>query len=161
MRRILYVDDGSPVRRLHMPDIGVVAVQHDLAAAGDIDPGNLANTGTMTHGVFPFGRNANLLVSAQWQLLEEPTLAGERRVDLHGLHHRPQRGLIGGDHRLAERALPAGDKIHGREVAAWERQFGKPVITTNQAALWAVLQTMKVETPLAGKGRLLEQLPSG
>jgi maleate cis-trans isomerase len=46
-------------------------------------------------------------------------------------------------------------------IAAWERQFGKPVITTNQAALWAVLQTMKVDTPLAGKGRLLEQLPAG
>jgi maleate cis-trans isomerase len=46
-------------------------------------------------------------------------------------------------------------------IAAWERQFGKPVITTNQAALWAVLQTMKLDTPLAGKGRLLEQLPAG
>ena len=43
----------------------------------------------------------------------------------------------------------------------WGRQFGKPVITTNQAALWAVLQTMKVDTPLPGKGRLLEQLPAG
>ena len=37
----------------------------------------------------------------------------------------------------------------------------KPVITTNQAALWAVLQTMKFDTPLPGKGRLLEQLPAG
>jgi len=34
-------------------------------------------------------------------------------------------------------------------------------ITTNQAALWAVLQTMKFDTPLPGKGRLLEQLPAG
>ena len=46
-------------------------------------------------------------------------------------------------------------------IAAWEREFGKPVITTNQAALWAVLQTMKFDTPLPGKGRLLEQLPAG
>jgi maleate cis-trans isomerase len=46
-------------------------------------------------------------------------------------------------------------------IAAWERQFGKPVITTNQAALWAVLQTMKFDMPLPGKGRLLEQLPVG
>ena len=46
-------------------------------------------------------------------------------------------------------------------IAAWEREFGKPVITTNQAALWAVLQTMKVATPLPGWGRLLEQLPAG
>ena len=46
-------------------------------------------------------------------------------------------------------------------IAAWERTLGKPVITTNQAALWAVLQTMKIDTPLPGKGRLLEQLPAG
>src|SRR5262249_34045952 len=54
MRRICYVQDRSPVRRLHVPDIGVVAVQDDLAAAGDIDPANLANAGTLTHGVLPF-----------------------------------------------------------------------------------------------------------
>ena len=42
------------MRRLHVPDIGVVAVEDDLAAAGDIDPGDLANAGTLTHGVFPF-----------------------------------------------------------------------------------------------------------
>ena len=36
-----------------MADIGVVAVEHDLAAAGDIDPGDLANAGTVTHVVFP------------------------------------------------------------------------------------------------------------
>ena len=41
------------MRRLHVPDIGVVAVQDDLAAAGDIDPGDLANAGTLTHGVSP------------------------------------------------------------------------------------------------------------
>jgi len=35
------------------------------------------------------------------------------------------------------------------------------VITTNQAALWAVMQAMKVSTPLPGKGQLLEQLPAG
>ena len=51
--------------------------------------------------------------------------------------------------------FPTMDRIAGRE-----RQFGKPVITTNQAALWAVLQT-KFDTPLPGKGRLLEQLPVG
>ena len=54
LRRIRYVQHRRPVRRLHVPDIGVVAVQDDLAAAGDIDPGDLANPGTLTHGVFPF-----------------------------------------------------------------------------------------------------------
>jgi len=57
--------------------------------------------------------------------------------------------------------VPGGNFPTMDWIAAWERQFGKPVITTNQAALWAVLQTMKVGTPLPGKGRLLEQPPAG
>mgnify|MGYP001158820569 CR=1 FL=1 len=57
--------------------------------------------------------------------------------------------------------VPGGNFPTMDWIAAWERQFGKPVITTNQAALWAVLQTMKWNAPLAGKGRLLEQLPAG
>jgi maleate cis-trans isomerase len=57
--------------------------------------------------------------------------------------------------------VPGGNFPTMDWIAAWERQFGKPVITTNQAALWAVLQTMKADTPLRGKGRLLEQLPAG
>jgi maleate isomerase len=44
-------------------------------------------------------------------------------------------------------------------IAAWERAFHKPVITTNQAALWAVLGIMKLDDPLPGLGRLLEQMP--
>jgi maleate isomerase len=44
-------------------------------------------------------------------------------------------------------------------IAPWERAFGKPVITTNQAALWGVLGVMKLNDPLPGLGRLLEQMP--
>ena len=46
-----------------------------------------------------------------------------------------------------------------RAIAAWEQQFQKPVVTTNQAALWAMLGVMQMETPLPGLGRLLEQMP--
>jgi maleate cis-trans isomerase len=46
-------------------------------------------------------------------------------------------------------------------IAPWERQFGKPVITTNQATLWVMLRAMAIDTPLAAKGRLLEQMPVG
>jgi maleate cis-trans isomerase len=46
-------------------------------------------------------------------------------------------------------------------IAPWERRFGKPVITTNQAALWAILTAMKIGTPLPGWGRLLAELPAG
>jgi len=46
-------------------------------------------------------------------------------------------------------------------IEPWERQFNKPVITTNQAALWAMLQTMKINTPLPNWGRLLSRMPAG
>ena len=45
-------------------------------------------------------------------------------------------------------------------IAGWEQQFRKPVITTNQAALWAMLAVMQSKTPLTGLGRLLEQMPA-
>jgi len=57
--------------------------------------------------------------------------------------------------------VPGGNFPTMDWIAGWERQFGKPVITTNQAALWAVLKTMKFDMPLPAKGRLLEQLPAG
>jgi maleate cis-trans isomerase len=57
--------------------------------------------------------------------------------------------------------VPGGNFPTMDWLAGWERQFGKPVITTNQAALWAALQAMKLDAPLPGKGRLLERLPAG
>lgn len=57
--------------------------------------------------------------------------------------------------------VPGGNFPTMDFIAGWERQFGKPVVTTNQAALWGVLQAMKFHMPLPGKGRLLEQLPAG
>jgi maleate isomerase len=36
-----------------------------------------------------------------------------------------------------------------------ESQIGKPVITSNQALLWHVLQTLEIELPVEGFGRLL------
>jgi arylmalonate decarboxylase len=57
--------------------------------------------------------------------------------------------------------VPGGNFPTLDRIADWEHQFGKPVITTNQAALWGVMQAMKVDTPLPGKGRLLEQRPAG
>lgn len=55
--------------------------------------------------------------------------------------------------------VPGGNFPTMRHIAGWERRFGKPVITTNQAALWAMLQVMGVSAPLPGLGRLLEQNP--
>ena len=43
-------------------------------------------------------------------------------------------------------------------IAAWEREFNKPVVTSTQASLWAMARQLGGE-PIAGFGRLLEQMP--
>ena len=57
--------------------------------------------------------------------------------------------------------VPGGNFPTMSAIAAWEQQFGKPVVTTNQAALWAILKAMQIATPLPAIGRLLEQMPAG
>ena len=75
---------------------------------------------------------------------------------------------ISGDHataavtrvdRLAIEALvvPGGNFPTMRFIASCEQQFQKPVVSTNQAALWAMMGVMKIATPLPGLGRLLAQ----
>jgi arylmalonate decarboxylase len=56
--------------------------------------------------------------------------------------------------------VPGGNFPTMAFVPEWEREFGKPVITTNQAALWAMMRIMRVSDPLTGLGRLLEQMPT-
>lgn len=55
--------------------------------------------------------------------------------------------------------VPGGNFPTMNFVPEWEREFGKPVITTNQAALWAMMGIMGVREPLPGLGRLLEEMP--
>ena len=55
--------------------------------------------------------------------------------------------------------VPGGNFPTMRFIAAWEQQFQKPVVTTNQAALWAMMGVMQMATPLPGLGRLLAQMP--
>ncbi len=55
--------------------------------------------------------------------------------------------------------VPGGNFPTMPFIAAWEREFGKPVITTNQAALWAMMGIMGVGDRLPGLGRLLEEMP--
>ncbi len=56
--------------------------------------------------------------------------------------------------------VPGGNFPTMKFVAAWEEQFHKPVVTTNQAAVWAMLTVMKVEDPVPGLGRLLTDMPA-
>ena len=55
--------------------------------------------------------------------------------------------------------VPGGNFPTMAHVPEWERAFGKPVITTNQAALWAMFRVMRIEAPLPGLGRLLASMP--
>ncbi len=57
--------------------------------------------------------------------------------------------------------VPGGNFPTMAFVPEWEREFGKPVITTNQAALWAMLRIMRIDMKLAGLGRLLATMPEG
>jgi maleate isomerase len=56
--------------------------------------------------------------------------------------------------------VPGGNFPTMAFVPDWEREFGKPVITTNQAALWAMFRVMMVEAKLPDLGRLLAEMPA-
>ena len=45
-------------------------------------------------------------------------------------------------------------------MTIWEHATSKPVISTNQTALWAMLQIMRPDEKLPSLGRLLEDMPA-
>ena len=57
--------------------------------------------------------------------------------------------------------VPGGNFPTMPHIAAWEREFRKPVVTTNQASVWAMLRALAPDERLAGFGRLLETVPAG
>jgi maleate isomerase len=52
--------------------------------------------------------------------------------------------------------VPGGNFPTMAYIGEWEREFGKPVVTTNQAALWGVLKRLGSSDRMPGLGRLLE-----
>ena len=56
-------------------------------------------------------------------------------------------------------AVPGGNFATMASIEAWEREFGKPVVTTNQACVWAVARELGGER-MPGFGRLLERMPA-
>jgi maleate isomerase len=52
--------------------------------------------------------------------------------------------------------VPGGNFPTMAHIPEWEREFNKPVVTTNQAALWGVLKRLGSADRLPGLGRLLE-----
>ncbi|HET9489275.1 MAG TPA: hypothetical protein VFR64_05945 [Methylomirabilota bacterium] len=57
--------------------------------------------------------------------------------------------------------VPGGNFPTMSSVASWERQFNKPVVTTNQASFWAMLRAFDSADRLPALGRLLAELPAG
>jgi maleate cis-trans isomerase len=56
--------------------------------------------------------------------------------------------------------VPGGNFPTMASIAGWEREFGKPVVTTNQASIWAMLVTLNTGDKIPGYGRLLEEVPA-
>src|SRR5438105_823966 len=51
--------------------------------------------------------------------------------------------------------VPGGNFPTMAHIGEWEREFNKPVVTTNQAALWGVLQRLGSPDRMPGLGHLL------
>ena len=56
--------------------------------------------------------------------------------------------------------VPGGNFPTMPSIAAWESEFKKPVVTTNQASFWAMLNAFKATDRVAGYGRLLAEVPA-
>jgi maleate cis-trans isomerase len=57
-------------------------------------------------------------------------------------------------------AVPGANFATMASIAAWEREFKKPVVSSTQAALWAMARQLGGER-IPGFGALLDQLPAG
>ncbi len=57
--------------------------------------------------------------------------------------------------------VPGGNFPTMAAIAEWEREFGKPVVTTNQASFWAMLRLLGEGDKVPGYGRLLAEMPEG
>jgi maleate isomerase len=57
--------------------------------------------------------------------------------------------------------VPGGNFPTMAHVAGWEAEFKKPVVTTNQALIWAMLRQFGAKQGLKGLGVLLEEVPPG
>jgi arylmalonate decarboxylase len=57
--------------------------------------------------------------------------------------------------------VPGGNFPTMASIAAWEQEFNKPVVTTNQASFWAMLRAFNTGDRVPTFGRLLEEVPAG
>ena len=57
--------------------------------------------------------------------------------------------------------VPGGNFPTMASIAAWEQEFNKPVVTTNQASFWAMLRHFNTGDRLPTFGGLLAEVPAG
>jgi len=57
--------------------------------------------------------------------------------------------------------VPGGNFPTMTSLDAWELEFHKPVVTTNQASFWAMLRALSTGERLSSLGRLLAESPPG
>jgi maleate cis-trans isomerase len=57
-------------------------------------------------------------------------------------------------------AVPGANFPTMASIAAWEREFGKPVVSSTSASVWAMAHQLG-GGPISGFGRLLERMPGG
>jgi len=57
-------------------------------------------------------------------------------------------------------AVPGANFPTMAAIAAWEREFGKPVVTSTQASVWAMARQLGGDR-IPGCGRLLDVMPAG
>jgi arylmalonate decarboxylase len=56
--------------------------------------------------------------------------------------------------------VPGGNFPTMSSIVSWEREFKKPVVTTNQASFWAMLRAFNSAERLPAFGRLLAEVPA-
>src|SRR5262252_5337896 len=56
--------------------------------------------------------------------------------------------------------VPGGNFPTMTSLAVWEKEFKKPIVTTNQASFWAMLRAFDSTDRLPGFGRLLAEVPA-
>jgi maleate isomerase len=56
--------------------------------------------------------------------------------------------------------VPGGNFPTMTATAAWEKEFGRPVVTTNNASFWAMLRAFDTSDGIADFGRLLAKVPA-
>ncbi len=96
------------------------------------------------------------------QVLALESFAGTDPVHFASLGPETARDAMARADRPGIEALiiPGGNFPTMAFVPDWERQFGKPIISANQAALRAMLHVMKIDEKVRGLGRLLEEMPA-